>query len=552
MATRAPQAAKSPKGLKPQGKGKKEAPGSSDVGRNTTPAVGETQLRAEKMALFELIIERARRRLLDFTLFTCKGYRAGAFHKILCKELDQFLQDVVDKKSPRLILEAPPRHGKTELASRRFPSYVLGRYPDMKVIAASHTGSLSESINRDVQRIIDTSDYDLLFPKTRLAGMGSAGGHNFVRTSTEFEIVRHVGVYKNSGVDGDLTGRGGDILLLDDPVKDIQDAYSQTMRDRAWSWFQSTFYTRCEPGGGILVIMTRWHYDDIVGRLREMMKKGGEQWKILTFPAIAEEDDNFRKKGDALSPERFTLDQLEKIKIGTADDINDVGVGSLMWSALYQQNPMSSSDSKFKKENWKYLELPDDFYLRSPQDRKKFLRQVYGMTKLIQTWDTAIGGKKQNDFAARTTMAVIDKGFLALEIWKDRIKYPAMRRAIQMGYDAWLPDVVAVEGGGAQSGKAVVQDLEDTRLPMKETVTVQDKVLRADILSPTHEAHRCYLPTGQPWVSEFVDNCFKFPVLKNDDDVDSWMLAMEEAKDGAARSMNIQPSALATFAGARR
>jgi len=193
---------------------------------------------------------------------------------------------------------------------------------------------------------------------------------------------------------------------------------------------------------------------------------------------------------------------------------------------------MSSSDSKFKKENWKYLELPDDFYLRSPQDRKKFLRQVYGMTKLIQTWDTAIGGKKQNDFAARKTMAVIDKRVLDLEIWKYRIKYPAMRRAIQMGYDAWLPDVVAVEGGGAQSGKAVVQDLEDTRLPMKETVTVQDKVLRADILSPTHEAHRCYLPTGQPWVSEFVDNCFKFPVLKNDDDVDSWMLAMEEAKTG--------------------
>ena len=492
----------------------------------------EMEKKKELLRKLEAIKELSRRSLLRFTEYTEEGYHADWFHKILCTALDKFLQDVVEKKSPRLIVLAPPRHGKSELVSRRFTSYVMGRYPDMKIIATSYGSSLAEDMNRDVQRIVDSQDYRDLFPATKLAGPGVEGSQLYVRTHECFEIVKHKGVYKNAGVLGQITGKGGDILICDDPVKDYEDAYSDVMRNKSWNWFVNTFMSRADPGAGVLIIMTRWHEDDIVGRLLEKMKKGAEQWDVLCFPAIAEEDEEFRKKGDALCPSRYPLAALERIKSGS-EDIDDVGCGSRAFNSLYQQRPSSKEGETFKRENWIRIKLDDRFYVMEPKERRRYMVNQLGVSKLIQTWDTAIGGKKKNDFAACTTLGITKDKYIVFEVWKDKIKYPEMREELKAHYDAWLPDVVVVEGGGAAAGKAVVQDLRpETRMPLKEISTVKDKEFRADMLSPTHEAKRCYIPEGVSWASSFIDSAAKFPAAKNDDDLDSWMLAMEEARGG--------------------
>ena len=507
--------------------------------------IAQQKKRQEILLRLEAVRELARRTLLRFTEYTMEDYVADWFHRVICKELDGFLASVLEKKSPRLIICAPPRHGKTELISRRFPAYAFGRNPDLRMIATSYGSTLASDNNRDVQRIIDSPDYADLFPETLLQGMGAKGDASFIRTSEAFEIVHRRGAYKCAGVLGPITGKGGDILILDDPVKSAEEAHSEVVRQKSWDWFVQDFTSRLEPGGGVLIIMTRWHEDDIVGRLIEKMKVTGDQeWKVLSFPAIAESDEEHRKAGEALCPSRYPLDALGRIRRGT-EGTNEVGLGSRAWNALYQQRPSSKEGEIFKRDNWNYVNLPDWFYGATPQERRRYMTKELSVERLVQAWDTAIGGKKKNDFAACTTLGVTSKGYVAFKVWKGQLKYPEMRREVQLQYDEWLPDVVVIEGGGAAAGKAVIQDLDkDTRIPLKEIITSKDKELRADIISPTHEAGKCFLPERQSWVASFVDSAAMFPAAKNDDDLDSWMLAMEEAR-GGPRMVQFSDEALA-------
>lgn len=487
--------------------------------------------REEKLELLELIAERGRRHLIDFTLFTCPGYKAGWFARTLAAKLDWFLDEVAAGRSPRLIIEAPPRHGKTELVSRRLPAYALGRYPDMSFIATSHGADLASNINRAVQRIIDDPRYKELFPDTTLWGSNirTVADGSYLRNSDEFEVVGHKGAYKSAGVGGGITGRGGDVLIVDDPVKDMQEASSETVRKSIWDWFTSTLYTRGMPGAGILVIMTRWHMDDLAGHLIANMAKGGEQWTVVRYPAIAEEDEEHRKMGEALHPERYPLELLERIKSGTSDE---PGVGSKVWSALYQQSPSAAEGNIFKRENWRYLRPPKLLSAMSHEERKNYLREL-GVTRVIQRWDTAIGAKKQNDFAACTTLGIAKSRYYVMDVWKDRLQYPDMKKQVELLYDKWHPAQVFVEGGGAKDGKAVVQELgRSTTIAFKEQITSTDKVFRADLVSPSHESGLCTIIEGGGWVADFVDNCANFPNIKHDDDVDSFIGAMEEATQG--------------------
>jgi len=478
--------------------------------------------------------ELSRRELIRFVQYTKPDYLAGWFHKKLAGKLDKFLTDVIAKNSPRLIVMAPPRHGKTQLVSRHFPAYALGKFPDLALIATSYASDLASSINRDVQRIIDSEEYGEIFPGASLGGKNvrTVADGSYLRNSDIFEIVNHKGVYKSAGIGAGISGRGGDILLIDDPVKDAAEASSKVVRDSIWDWYTTTLRTRLAPGGGIMLIMTRWHEDDLAGRLIERMQKNGEQWDIIRFPAIAEEDEEFRKVGEALHPERYTLEMLDAIRTGTEDA---EGVGSRAWTALYQQRPSAKEGETFKREGWQFMRVPEGFEMGTARERRLTLSKL-GIDRVVQCWDTAIGGKEKNDFAACTTLGVGKNKYVALEVWQEKLSYPDMRRAVQMRFDKWTPDVVGVEGGGAAAGKAVIQDLQsDTRIPFKEIITSKDKELRADLLSPTHEAGRCYIIEGATWAADFIDHCAAFPNTKHDDDVDSWMLAMEEAIHGSKR-----------------
>jgi predicted phage terminase large subunit-like protein len=507
-----------------------------------TTALISTLSYTEKVALMKVIEEKARRSLIAFTKYTKPDYKMGWFNKRLAHEMDHFLDDVVHERSPRLIIEAPPRHGKSELVSRRFPAYALGRYPDLSFIGTSYASDLASQMNRDVQRVIDSPEYGVLFPDTRLWGSNirTVADGSYLRNSDVFEIVGHAGVYKSAGVGAGITGRGGRVLLIDDPVKDAAEAHSETVRKGIWEWFSTTLYTRCEPGGGIAVIMTRWHLDDLVGKLRENMKKGGEQWRIVRFPAIAEEDEFdedgtlYRHAGECLHRARFDEAALKRIEVGTADE---VGVGSRTWAALYQQRPAAAEGNIFKRENWQFIKPPRDLELMSHSERAAYFLQL-GIRYVVQGWDTALGGKKKNDFTACTTLGVARNRYYIIDVWRGRLQFPDVLKQVELQFDKWRPTRVVVEGGGSASGKATVQLLtRQTRIPFKEVPTVMDKVFRADQISPTQEAKLITIIQGGQWPSGFVDQCANFPSIKIDDDVDSWMIAMEDAMKSSKREI---------------
>ena len=485
----------------------------------------------------------ARHDLLRFTLYTKKDYLAGWFHEELAKRLDQFLDDVIAKKSPRLMVMAPPRHGKTELVSKRFPAYALGRYPDLSFIGTSHGGDLASDVNRDIQRIIDSEEYAQLFPSTALWGKNirTVADGSYLRNSDIFEIVNHKGRYKSAGVGGDITGRGGHVLLIDDPVKNAEEAFSKTMRDSTWAWYDMTLRSRCEPGGGILLILTRWHFDDLAGRILHVMEKGGERWDIVRFPALAEEDELHRKKGEPLHPERYTLAMLENMRTGTSEE---PGVGSKAWASLYQQRPAAAEGVIFKREDWRWFK-PKSSLSTMDVDEKKQMLQIYDIHTVTQHWDIAVGGKETSDYSACTTLGVSKNKYYVLDVWKRQCEFPEVKRQVKLLHDAWRPSVVTVEGGGSAGGKSIIQDLKrDTRIPFVETVTTKDKVLRANLVSPTHEAGMCYLPEGGSWVADFMESISAFPNATHDDDADSFIMAMENAI-GGPRMVEFSPEALA-------
>ncbi len=479
--------------------------------------------------------ELARRSLIDFTLYTKPSYLAGAFHHDLAARLDRFLEACVAGRSPRLMVLAPPRHGKTELTSRRLPAFALGRHPDMNIIATSYAAPLASSINRDVQRIMDEESYAELFPGTRLNGRNvrTVADGSYLRNSDIFEVVGREGLYVSAGVNGGITGRGAHLGIIDDPVKDAAEAHSPTVRDSVHEWYSSTFYTRLAPGGGILLIMTRWHHDDLAGRLLDLMRRGeGEEWEVACYPALAEKGDALgRAEGEALHPERYPVEALEKIRRGTQ---GVPGVGGRVWTSLYQQRPTPDEGGIFKRENWKYWKPVRELGLMSLQDRRDYLRGL-GVTQVVQRWDTALGAKKKNDLTACATLAIAPSRYYLLDVWQERVEYPDAKRQIQLLYDKWRPNRVNVEGGGSASGKAAVQELKrTTTIPIFEVTTSSDKVLRAQLVGPNQESGLVYLPEGEPWVADFVEKCANFPDVPNDDDVDAFVGALEHATSGPA------------------
>ena len=494
-------------------------------------------------------VERGRRDLIGFTLYTKPDYLAGWFHHRTAKKLDQFLQDVVDGKSPRLIIEAPPRSGKSELVSVRFPAYTFGKYPDLTFIATSYAAELASAVNRNVQRVIDSQEYEELFPDTQLNGKNirTVADGSYLRNSDIFEIVNHQGIYKSAGRGGGITGKGGHILLVDDPLKDAEEAHSDTIREGCWEWFTSTLYTRCAPGGGILIIMTRWHSDDLVGKVLDKAKKDGEQWEEFRFPAIAEEDEYdeegnlLRHEGEALHPERFDLEALMRIK---------KAVGEKVWASLYQQRPSAAEGNIFKRDNWKKIRAPKLVSTMSWEERKNYFREL-GITRIIQRWDTALGGKKKDDYTACVTMGVAQSRYYIINVWQEQLQFPDAKDAVIQLYDRWHPNEVIIEGGGSASGKAIVQVMKrETRIPIKEVPTALDKVLRADLMSPNHESGLVYLFEGEEWVSDFVDHCANFPNTKHDDDVDAFIGALEVVA-GSRGPMQISDDFLRRLAVAR-
>lgn len=274
--------------------------------------------------------ELARRNFIDFVKYVKDGYQANWHHVLLADYLQKFVKGEIK----RLMVFMPPQHGKSELVSRNLPAYILGLNPKAKVVLASYSSDLSSSFNRDCQRIIDSPQYQEVFPKTKLnaSNIVTVAKGNWLRNSDIFETVGYGGFLKTTGVGGSLTGTPADFAIIDDPVKDSIEAMSPTYQIRNWNWYNDVLYTRIHNATGILITQTRWDTNDLSGMLLKSMLKGGEQWVILNLPAIKLNNDNLedpRQIGEALWGERHSLEKLNMVR---SQNIRT-------FQSLYQQDP---------------------------------------------------------------------------------------------------------------------------------------------------------------------------------------------------------------------
>jgi len=393
--------------------------------------------------------------------------------------LQRQLLKVVNGEILRLIIEMPPRHGKSEFTSKYFPAWFVGNFPDKRVILASYEADFAASWGRKARDLLVEHGEAVFDVKI----------NDKVSSARHWEIMGYQGGMSTAGAGGAITGKGADLFIIDDPIKNAEEAMSDTVKSKIMEWFKSTVYTRLEPGAALVIIMTRWVDDDLVGNLLG----GGDSelasmidpksWTRVTFPAIARKNDDAlgRKKGDALWPARYDLKSLEDIKNT---------LGPTWFEALYQQDPVTEENAIIKDGWWGWYDWVDY--------EKGNLNIVYK----IQSWDTSETEDNNNDESVRTDWAIADiKGemrMIFLGGFGDRMEFPQLKLATQRAYWEGKPHMVLIEG--KSSGKQLIQTLKnETSIPIKEIDPGNvSKEFRLKLASIPVETGRVMLPRNAP------------------------------------------------------
>lgn len=445
--------------------------------------------------------ELSRRHLIPFVRRFIPNYEAGWVHEEIAARLEEFSEAVANKESPRLMIFMPPRHGKSELASRNFPAWHLGHHPDHEVIMTSYSASLALKFSRKVRTLLREPGYAQLFPNCQLDPATQA---------LEAWQTTAGGGLMAAGVSGPLTGNGMHVGIIDDPVKNREEAESDNVRQSAKDWYTSTFYTRLAPGGGVLVILTRWHHDDLAGWLLEEQKEGGDKWDVVVFPAIAVEDERYRLAGDPLHPARYPIEALRKIQRA---------VGPRDWQALYQQNPTNDDGDFFKAEQF----VGGTFEERPP---------LHEMT-ILSGWDLAIGQRQQNDWTVgivagldchnRIWVLDVYRGrWDGIEICEKIIESWLLWNYTHFGWEdgqiskALLPVLDAVIAEGNHWAFPYNPDLSQLKTGKS------DKLARANVIQGRMRQGLCRFPLHEHWFSAFRAELLAFPSGKHDDQVDAF------------------------------
>jgi len=451
--------------------------------------------------------KRARQGLLAFTRYTKPDYQINWHHKIVARHLNL----VADGLLRRLIICMPPRTGKSELVSTRFPAFMFGRDPQAQIIAASYNTTLASKMNRGVQRVMDSEEYAKLFPDVKIGGtkpgLGDGQGR-FLRRSDEFEIRKHGGFYRSSGTGGSQTGYGMTLGLIDDPTKNRLEANSPTYQERIWDWYTSTFYSRLEKNGAIIICLTRWSSGDLVGRLLDQAKKdpSSEQWTVLSFPALCEagkHPDDPREVDEPLWPQKYSKERMLQMRqaIGTRD-----------WAALYQQRPAPLEGGIVQTKWWQYwAALPDnlDFWAIS--------------------CDLTFGDADKEDFCVMQVWARKKASFYLVDQIRAKMGF-TVQLAQFSALSAKYPQCRAKYVEKKANGAALISTLKG-KIPGIVAVEPRgSKLARAEAISPLVEAGNVYLPdpVKTPWMADYLDEWAYFPNGKNDDQIDATSQALQQ------------------------
>ena len=462
-----------------------------DIDINKLPAEARKEFLRYKIKLEEKRKESAiKNDFMSFVKYVWPDFIEGSHHKIMADKFNK----VARGELKRIIINMAPRHTKSEFSSYLLPAWMIGKNPKLKIIQATHTTELAVRFGRKAKHLIDSEEYQKIYP-TKLREDSKAAG----RWETN-----EGGEYFAAGVGGSITGRGADLLIIDDPHSE-QDALNVNALDRTWEWYTSGPRQRLQPGGIIVVVMTRWNMKDLTGRLINAQKEAkADQWEVIEFPAIL-------PNNKPVWPEYWKLEELESVKASLA-------IGK--WNAQYQQNPTAEEGSIIKREWWNLWE-----------------KDLPPLHHVIQSYDTAFLKKETADYSAITTWGVFypteDSGpnLILLDVVKDRFEFPELRRVALEQYNYWKPESVIVEGKA--SGMPLTFELRKQGIPVINYTPSRgnDKHARVNAVAPLFESGQIWA-TDDKFTEEVIEECAAFPYGDHDDLVDSMTQAVMRFRQG--------------------
>jgi predicted phage terminase large subunit-like protein len=461
------------------------------------------------------VTAQARDSFMTYTNYVWPNFIHGAHHKKMAAAFER----VAKGECKRLIINMPPRHTKSEFASYLLPAWFLGKFPDKKVIQTSHTAELAVGFGRKVRNLVDSDVYKDIFPDVALQSDSKAAGRWATNKGGDYFAI---------GVGGAVTGKGADLLIIDDPHSEQEATIAETnpeIYDKTHEWYTSGPRQRLQPGGAIVIVMTRWSKKDLTGQvLKSAAQRSGEEWEVIEFPALL-------PSGRPLWPEFWSLKELEALK-------SELPNGK--WMAQYMQQPTSDVSAIIKREWWKIWEYEDPPYCEF----------------LIQSWDTAFLKTERSDYSACTTWGVFyqpdDTGLnqaniILLNAFKQRMEFPELKKRAFEEYKEWDPDALIIEAKA--SGAPLVFELRAMGIPVQEYVPSRgnDKIARLNSVADIFASGHVWVPNTH-WAEELVEEVASFPSGEHDDLVDSTSQAlMRFRRGGFIRLASDEPEEIREF-----
>ena len=474
------------------------------------PTMTESQMRDLYVSLEEHdqleSRENAANNFMDFVHKVWPNFINGAHHVRMARAFER----VASGKCKRLIINMPPRHTKSEFASYLLPAWFLGKYPGKKVIQTSHTAELAVGFGRKVRNLVDSEVYGQIFPGVALQSDSKAAGRWNTNSGGDYFAI---------GVGGAVTGKGADILIIDDPHSEQEAALAEVnpeIYDKTYEWYTSGPRQRLQPGGAIVVVMTRWSKKDLTGQvLKSAAQRSGEEWEVIEFPAIL-------PSGNPLWPEFWSINELSALK-------NELP--NQKWMAQYMQNPTSDVSAIVKREWWQIWE----------KDEPPSCEFV------LQSWDTAFEKTNRADYSACTTWGVFyqpdDAGItqaniILLNAFRQRMEFPLLKKKAVEEFKEWEPDSIIIEKKA--SGAPLIYEMRAMGIPVQEFTPSKgnDKISRLNAVSDIFASGRVWIP-GTQWAEEVVDEVASFPGGEHDDYVDSVSMALMRFRKGGYIRTNL-------------